>query len=348
MTQLLCGNCGRDLPEKMPVCQHCGVPVVATSSESSIPEEDDRHVLERLSTALSPTYLVRRLIGRGGFCDVFEIYDHDLDRRLAVKVLRADLAWAPGMIERFEREARALARLNHPNIPPLYFVGDAQGLVYFAMPFIEGRSLGDRVRLEGPMDPAALITIMIPVLDALDHAHRHGIIHRDIKPDNVIIEAAGARPLLVDFGLAKQMSARPGASLPGLILGTPAYSSPEQVLAQPGVDHRSDIYAIGSTMFHVLTGRTIVAGNSPAEVIGRQLTAEIPVPSRLNPDIPSWLSDLVLCALERRPEDRFQSAVAMAVALKAGVEPRSTGPRQPTGGDHIRRDDPTPPMRPGR
>ena len=311
------------------------------------PERDDQHVFDRLARALSPTYDVVRLIGRGGFCDVYEIYDTHLDRRLAVKVLRVDLAWAPGMIPRFEREALALAKLNHPHIPPLYFVDDKEGLAYFAMPFIEGKSLGEMVSAQGPLDPDRVVEIMLPVLDALEYAHRHGIIHRDIKPDNIVIDQMSGRPLLVDFGLAKQMAARPGASLPGLILGTPAYTSPEQVLAQPDVDHRSDIYGIGATMFYCLTGTTIATGDSPREIIGRQLTGEIPTVASLNPAIPDWLSEIVACALERRPEDRFQSVPALVTALRSGgIDRAAAPPPRRTPSRQIRHDDPTPPMVP--
>ena len=344
---MLCGNCGREVPENYPVCVHCGTSIPEGPSRAPAAGPDDQHVFERLARALSPTYDVVRLIGRGGFCDVYEIYDTHLDRRLAVKVLRVDLAWAPGMIPRFEREALALAKLNHPHIPPLYFVGDKEGLAYFAMPFIEGKTLGEMVAGQGALDHLRVIEIMLPVLDALEYAHRHGIIHRDIKPDNIVIDQMSGRPLLVDFGLAKQMAARPGASLPGLILGTPAYTSPEQVLAQPDVDHRSDIYGLGATMYYCLTGTTIAPGDTPREIIGRQLTGEIPTVTSLNSSVPDWLSKVVLTALERRPEDRFQSVAALVEALKTrGLEhaaqpvPRRSSSRQ------IRHDDPTPPMVP--
>ena len=329
------------------MCVHCGSSIPARIG-GALGAVEDQHVFDRLARALSPTYDVVRLIGRGGFCDVYEIYDTHLDRRLAVKVLRVDLAWAPGMIPRFEREALALAKLNHPHIPPLYFVGDKEGLAYFAMPFIEGHSLGQMVASSGPLDSPQLIEMMLPVLDALEFAHRHGIIHRDIKPDNIVIERQSGRPLLVDFGLAKQMAARPGASLPGVIFGTPAYTSPEQVLAQPDVDHRSDIYGIGATMFYCLTGTTIASGDTPQEIIGRQLTGEIPVPTSLNPQVPEWLSQVVLCALERRPDDRFQSVAAFSAALRTGGIVTRTSPKAPIQNvaRHIRHDDPTPPMLP--
>lgn len=347
MTLVLCGNCGREVPDNYPVCVHCGTAIPEGPSRAPVPEADDKHVFDRLARALSPTYDVVRLIGRGGFCDVYEIYDTHLDRRLAVKVLRVDLAWAPGMIPRFEREALALAKLNHPHIPPLYFVGDKEGLAYFAMPFIEGKSLGEMVGGQGPLDSVRVIEIMLPVLDALAYAHRHGIIHRDIKPDNIVIDQMSGRPLLLDFGLAKQMASRPGSSLPGLILGTPAYTSPEQVLAQPDVDHRSDIYGIGATMFYCLTGTTIVTGDSPREIIGRQLTGEIPTVMSLNPAIPEWLSEIIACALERRPEDRFQSVPALVTALRAGGIERVSEPSpRRSSSRQIRHDDPTPPMVP--
>lgn len=293
----------------------------------AIPDFEDSLAVEaevraRLAAALGPKYVVRERVGQGGFCDVYEVWDTHLERRLAVKLLRTDVPWGPGMNVRFEREARALGTLNHLNIPPVHFVGDKEGLSYFAMSFIEGDSLADRLAGSGPFEHRRLVELMIPVLEALGHAHRRGIVHRDIKPDNIIVEAGSDRPVLVDFGVAKDLSTRVGSSLPGVILGTPAYISPEQVLGE-NVDHRSDIYAVGSTIYHLLTGQTIFSGEHPRDLIRNQLTGEIPVPTDVNPGIPLWLSSSVLCALERRPEDRFQSAAAMAEALRAGLRMES-------------------------
>ena len=301
---------------------------------------------ERLSRALGSEYEVLRLLGRGGFADVYEIRERRLDRILAVKVLRPEIAWGPLMVSRFEREARALASLNHLNIPPVHFVGDNEGLVYYVMPFIDGRSLGDMLVESGPLEPGLLVDLMIPVLDALHHAHHLGIVHRDIKPDNIVIEADTGRPLLVDFGVAKQVkSGGPGTSLPGVIMGTPGYISPEQALGQDDIDARSDVYAVGATMHHLLTGTTIFPGVASQEILGRQLTGELPLSHDLNPAVPAWLSNIVVRALAPDRRDRFQSAAEMAEALRVGR--RSGGHVMPApvrAVQQIREDDPTPQM----
>jgi hypothetical protein len=343
LNQLLCDSCRHEVPAHTAVCPYCGARVADPASQHV-----DPGFLERLGKALGPNFEIEGLLGRGGFADVFAIRDLQLNRTLAVKVLRPEIAWGPWMISRFEREARALANLHHLNIPPIHFVGDNEGLVYYVMPLIEGRSLGDLLSNSGPMDPMFLVDIMIPILEALEHAHLHGIVHRDIKPDNIVIEHGSNRPLLVDFGVAKQVQAGgPGSSLPGVILGTPGYISPEQALGQDNVDARSDIYAVGATIFHVLTGITTFQGETPREIIGKQITGDIPVPSDLNQRIPVWLSEIILCALSRYPEQRFQSAAAMAEALRVGR--RGGGSAKTTAGGMIRRirqDDPTPQMVP--
>jgi serine/threonine protein kinase len=311
------------------------------------PPAADPHFLERLGRALGSEFEVLNLLGRGGFADVYQIRDRKLDRTLAIKVLRPEIAWGAWMISRFEREARALASLNHLNIPPIHFVGDNEGLVYYVMPLISGRSLGDMLIDNGPLDPGAVVNAMIPVLDALHHAHHLGIVHRDIKPDNIIIESGTGRPLLVDFGVAKQLK-RSGAgnSLPGIIMGTPGYVSPEQACGQDDIDARSDVYAIGATMFHLLTGTMIFPGTSDVEILGRQLTGASPPAHERNPRVPNWLSDILARALAPDRGQRFQTAADMADALREGSRAGIPGTPVPPMVERIRDDDPTPRMVP--
>jgi serine/threonine protein kinase len=311
-------------------------------SEAPI-ESAEETARERLADALGPKFEVRDLLGRGGFAEVYEVHDRQLHRRLAVKVLRPDLAWTQGMLQRFEKEARALASLSHPNILPIHFVGDRGGLVYYAMPYVEGNSLGDILRTEGPLEPERAASLIRPVLQALAHAHEKGMIHRDLKPDNIILDKQSGRPLLVDFGIVKQAGDGPGATLSGFVVGTPTYMSPEQALGQSNVDHRSDIYAIGGVLFHLVTGMPPFEGDTSQEVIGRHISHPVPIPSSVNARVPAWLSDVIARALAKRPEDRFQSALEMAEALRQGMQ---SGPQVPLISRdslirQIRDDDPT-------
>ncbi len=275
-----CHSCSAMVTPDHANCPQCG-PAFPVASAL-----EDCDLRERLERALGSKFEVRALIGRGGFADVYEIFDCQLERPLAVKVLRPEITKAPWLADRFEKETRALASLFHLNIPPIHFVGDNEGLVYYVMPLIQGRSLGAIMEQEGALGADTLADLMIPVLEALEHAHQHGIIHRDIKPDNIIIDEESGRPLLVDFGVAKYSAQELGSAdgsttLPGMILGTPGYISPEQTLGNP-VDGRSDVYSMGSTMFHLLTGVTTFAGDSPRSIIGRQITEEAPIPAAMN------------------------------------------------------------------
>jgi predicted Ser/Thr protein kinase len=286
---------------------------------------------QRLGRALGPEYDVVGLLGRGGFADVFEIRERRLDRSLAIKVLRPEVAWGPWMVARFEREARALASLNHLNIPPIHFVGDNEGLVYYVMPLIAGQSLGDRLATCGPLTPGEVVDVMIPVLDALHHAHHLGILHRDIKPDNIIIEDETRRPLVVDFGVAKQLGVgSPGSGPPDGVIGTPGYISPEQAAGRQEGTAQSDVYSAGATMYHLLTG-TLAGGNRE--------------PHQVNPAVPPWLSAVVMRALSADRKQRFQTAAEMAESLRigrrsGGVAILTTAPEVEQIGD----DDPTPRM----
>src|SRR5260221_3581072 len=279
--------------------------------------------LASLSKALGAKYEVKRLVGSGGFADVYEVGDKDLERRLAVKVLRPDVAWTAGMVERFQRESRQAAKLEHANILPIHYVGEGEGLVYYAMPFVDGMSLGELLKRSGALPPERALAIIIPILDALDHAHKAGLLHRDIKPDNIMLDVARGRPLLVDFGIARRLGSEAGAGLTqtGLVIGTPHYMSPEQALGDPNLGPQSDLYSLGCVLFQMVTGVPPFDGESSQQVVGKHIADPPPAASDVNPNVPRELSDIILRCLEKQPADRFQSAGEVIAALESDKQP---------------------------
>jgi len=338
-TQLTCPSCRAEIPRGAAFCPACGSasPTVITNERATaVPPTPGAPpavpTAERLARALGPKYEVKRLIGRGGFAEVYELWDKDLDRRLACKVLHPEIAWTPGMLARFRQEAKALARLQDPAILAIHFTGDGEGLVYYVMPFVEGESLAERLRRRGPYTADEALKIADPILQALSHAHTQGLVHRDIKPDNVMVEAKSGRVLLLDFGIAKLLDPGGGGgdaggakTATGFTVGTVQYMSPEQALGQPNLDGRSDLYAFGAMLYQMVTGTPPYDGNSSAEIVGKHLGDPVPVASDVNAKIPRWLSTVIVKCLAKKPEDRFQDADHVLAALDSGRTSGSEG-----------------------
>src|SRR3989442_5759686 len=344
-TQLSCPRCRAEIPPGSAFCPTCGSPsptVISSERAASrpatagAPAPVPQATAERLARALGAKYQVKKLVGRGGFAEVYELWDVDLDRRLACKVLHPEIAWTPGMIARFRQEAKALARLQHPAILAIHFAGDGEGLVYYVMPFVEGESLADALRRRGMFSPDDALQISEPILQALSHAHAQGLVHRDIKPDNVMLEAKSGRALLVDFGIAKLLDPNAGGAktATGFTVGTVQYMSPEQALGHADLDGRSDLYAFGAMLFQMVTGAPPYDGKSSAEIVGKHLADPIPVASDVNTKIPRWLSDVLVKCLAKKPEDRYQTAGDVLAALEAG---RASGRPQLGGGTSAER-----------
>lgn len=276
---------------------------------------------DQLQASLGDAYRLDRELGGGGMSRVFVAQEGALDRRVVVKVLPPELTGSLS-IERFQREIRLAARVHHPHIVPVLLVGQADGLLYYTMPYIEGESLREQLEREGTLPDADVIRIMRDVADALAHAHALGVIHRDIKPDNILLVRHHA--LVTDFGVAKALrQSRQGeerrgrARTPsaGIALGTPAYMAPEQAAADPTIDHRADIYALGCVAYEMLTGKPPFSGRSPQKILAAQV-AERPVPvSLVRPDASPALEAIVMRCLEKNPDHRWQDAEDLTAEL---------------------------------
>jgi len=249
--------------------------------------------------------------------------DRRLKREIAIKVLPPELSFRADIRQRFLREAETAAQLNHPNIVPIYTVEEKDNLVYFVMSYIKGDNLGQRLQQHGPIAPVEVRRILREVADALSYAHNRNVIHRDIKPDNIIIDEETGRAMVTDFGIARALTDSGDSRLTatGMAIGTPAYMSPEQSAGDSAIDGRSDLYSLGVVGYQMLCGQPpFVANNTPSMLVKHLSEKPIPVDERW-PDLPQDLSRAVMMCLEKDPADRFPSAAAFAVALDGGSMP---------------------------
>jgi len=272
--------------------------------------------------ALQDRYTLERELGRGGMATVFLARDLKHDRLVALKVLHPELAAALGP-ERFLREIKVAARLNHPHIVPLHDSGQAGNLLYYVMPYVEGESLRQRLSREKQLPVEDALQIARNVAGALDYAHRHGVVHRDIKPENVMLHEGEA--LVTDFGIAKAISVAGGESLTqtGVAVGTPTYMSPEQAAGEAEPDGRSDVYSLGCMLYEMLGGGPPFTGPTPQSVIARRFTEPAPSVRAARPTVPDAVEQAVAKALARVPADRFATAAqfAQAIVVHSGTTP---------------------------
>ena len=278
-------------------------------------------VMDRLQAALTGKYTFERELGAGGMATVYLAQDLKHDRQVAVKVLRPELAAALGK-DRFLQEIRIAASLHHPHILPLFDSGEADGFLYYVMPYEAGQSLRERIDREGELPVSEAVRIVRDIVDALAHAHKQDVVHRDIKPDNIMV--SGRHALVTDFGVAKAVSEATGRArltTAGVALGTPTYMAPEQAAADPHIDHRADVYAVGAVAYELLTGRPPFLGTTSQMILTSHIADEPDPVTKYRASVPPALERLVSKCLEKSPADRWQSAEEMLPHLEALVTP---------------------------
>ncbi len=291
------------------------------TTTSRNPRISTQDLQPRLQAALGDTYRIQKELGGGGMSRVFLAEEPRLGRQVVVKVLPPEMSAAVN-VERFEREIQLAARLQHPHVVPLLTAGASGDLLYYVMPFIAGESLRAKLGREGAMPVPEAVKILREVVDALAYAHKSGVVHRDIKPDNVLLSNGHA--VVTDFGVAKAVTASSGhSSLTslGVALGTPAYMAPEQAAADPHVDHRADIYAVGTLAYEMLTGRTPFTAPTPQALLAAHITQAPDPVTKHRPAVPAALNALLMRCLEKHPADRWQTAAELLAQLEVVLTP---------------------------
>ncbi|HET9004954.1 MAG TPA: serine/threonine-protein kinase, partial [Gemmatimonadaceae bacterium] len=284
---------------------------------------DNEPLHDRVVAAIGEQYEVESEIGRGGMSVVYRARDRRLNRPVAIKVLPPELAFDPAIRARFTREAQTSAHLSHAHIVPIYDVGERDGIAWFVMTIVTGGSLATLIEREPRQQVDEVRRLLCECADALAYAHLRGVIHRDVKPDNILLDGNNGRVMVTDFGIARAVESGTRLTVTGMAIGTPAYMSPEQALGEREIDGRSDIYSLGVLGYQMLTGRVpFSAGNSMALLLKH--VSERPQPIvELRPDAPAGLREAIERAMMKSPEDRWPTAAAMREAL---MSDRSQGP----------------------
>ena len=331
----LCSSCQNVLAANAKFCPLCGTPASDGASPASdgaspaspvpppaSPEAsaDVTAFRDRLQRALGPSLELRGALGRGGFAEVFVAWDTRLKRELAVKTVRPDLGTSKELSERFQREAEAVAMLRHPHIIPIYNVGEGDGVAYFTMPRIVGETLSSVLHREGSIDGPLACRIISEVASALETAHRAGVIHRDVKPDNIMLEGADQRAIVMDFGIARTGPAtQRGLTGTGMFVGTPDYMSPEQASGERELDGRTDQYSLALVAYRMLSGVRAFESDSQQSSLYKQATTVPPLITERNPDVPTEVAEAVRRALSYDPAARFPSIGEFGAALARGM-----------------------------
>ncbi|MBA3890797.1 MAG: serine/threonine protein kinase, partial [Gemmatimonadaceae bacterium] len=273
-----------------------------------------------VQAALAGEYSLIRELGRGGMGVVYLATEVRLAREVAIKVLPPQLAGDPDLRDQFVREAQVAARLSHPNIVPIHRVGESDMVVYFVMTYVPGMTLGERIRTRGTLTPEQATPLLREVAWALTYAHAAGLVHRDVKPDNILLEQGSGRAMVTDFGIAHAETTTDFAARDGRVVGTAHYMSPEQAMGEP-VDGRSDLYSLGVVAYYALSGRFPIDGDTAPQILARHVN-HAPEPLRaLVPTMPHRLAQAVECCLAKDPAQRYQRANDLADALGTAIEP---------------------------
>ena len=297
----------------------------------------DTELLARVEQVLAQTFELDREIGRGGMGIVYLARDRRLKRPVAIKVLPPELSFRSDIRSRFLREAETAAQLSHPNIVPIFTVDEREGLVFFVMAYVDGDTLARRLAGNTRVPVPEARRLLTEVASALAYAHSRGVIHRDIKPDNILLSSDGGRAMVTDFGIARAISNTSGAdsrlTATGVAIGTPTYMSPEQCAGDREVDGRSDLYSLGIVAYQMLSGDVPFRGTGTGALLVKHISEKpVPITDQV-PDLPPWLARIVMCLLEKQPADRFPDAGSLVRALdqgEQGTTPVAARPR--TGG----------------
>jgi serine/threonine-protein kinase len=310
---MFCSRCGTEVDNQARFCPSCGLDLATTTPLAAVqPEKSEENELDVVREALQDEWVIEKELGRGGMAIVFQARDKHLDRDVAIKVLPFSLSFDAEFVERFQREARTAAKLEHPHIIPIYRVGRSGRVIYFVMKYLRGRAMSELLAERGTLEPADIRRVLVQTAGALGYAHSHGIVHRDIKPDNIMFDEVG-NAVVTDFGIAK---AATGSRLTGtgMSIGTPHYMSPEQARAQP-LDGRSDIYSLGVVAYQALTSTVPFDGEDAFSIGYKHIMEEVPTP-QLQTGEQRALMGVVRRMMSKSPNERFQDTGELVAALE--------------------------------